>query len=129
MNKVLTETLKAVRMTALATVHVFCNLHGRPYRSFRSAFERAVRKAGIVDFTFHDLRHTFASRLIMCGVDLPTVKELLGHRTIAMTLRYTHLSSDHKQRAVSMLEQVLEQSPSNFHNSGPKPSYPVVITA
>src|SRR5262245_39338053 len=129
MNKVLTETLKAVRMTALVTAHVFCNLHGRPYRSFRSAFERAVRKAGVVDFTFHDLRHTFASRLVMCGVDLPTVKELLGHKTIAMTLRYTHLSSDHKQRAVSTLEQMSGQSPSNFHNSEPQPSSLAVVTA
>jgi site-specific recombinase XerD len=53
----------------------------------------------------------------MHGVNLPTVKELLGLKTIAMTLRYTHLSSDHKQRVVRMLEQVSKQSPSNFHNS------------
>src|SRR5215831_15634874 len=79
MNKVLTEALRAVRMTRLATEHVFCNLRGEPYRSFRTAFERAVRKAGLEDFTFHNLRHTFASRLIMRGADLPTVKELLGH--------------------------------------------------
>lgn len=84
---------------------------------FRTTSERAVRKAGLTDFTFHDLRHTLASRLVMRGVDLPTVKELLGHKTIAMTLRYTHLSSDHKQRAVNMLEQ-WEESPSNFHNTG-----------
>ncbi len=129
MNKVLTETLRAVRMTALATAHVFCTLHGGPYRSFRSAFERAVRKAGLVAFTFHDLRHTFASRLVMRGVDLPTVKELLGHKTIAMTLRYTHLSSDHKQRAVSTLEQVSEQSPSNFHNSEHQSSRLAAVTA
>ena len=129
MNKVLTETLRAVRMTALARDHVFCNRHGVPYRSFRTSFERAVRKAGLTDFTFHDLRHTFASRLVMRGVDLPTVKELLGHKTIAMTLRYTHPSSDHKQRAVSMLEQVSEQSPSNFHNSAYQPSHLAVVTA
>ena len=117
MNKVLTEALRAVRMTGLATEHVFCNLRGEPYSSSRTAFERAVRKAGLADFTFHDLWHTFASRLVMRGVDLPTVKELLGHKTIAMALRYTHLSSDHKQRAVSTLEQVSEQSPGNFHHS------------
>src|SRR4029434_8854882 len=101
-------------MTALATSRVFCSLHGGPYRSFRSAFERAVRKAGLVDFTFHDLRHTFASRLVMRGVDLPTVKELLGHKTIAMTLRYTHLSNDHKPRAVRTLEQFGGKVPANF---------------
>jgi integrase len=61
---------------------------------------------GLTDFTFHDLRHTFASRLVMAGVDVPTVKELLGHKDITMTLRYTHLSSDHKQAAVKKLEKV-----------------------
>ena len=95
MNDVLTATLKAVRMNALYDL-VFCSHKGTPYRSFRSAFEQAVRKAGIEDFTFHDLRHTFASRLVMAGVDLPTVKELMGHKDITMTLRYTHLSTDHK---------------------------------
>ena len=129
MNKVLTETLRAVRMTALATAHVFCTLHGGLYRSFHAVFERVVRKAGLVDFTFHDLRHTFASRLAMRGRDLPTMKELLGHETIAMTLRYTQLSSDHKQRAVSTLEQVSEQSSSNFHNSEYLLSPLAVVTA
>jgi integrase len=128
MNNVLTETLRAVRMTALATAHVFFTLCGEPCHSFRTAFERAVRKAGLVNFTLHDLRHIFASRLVMHGVDLPTVKELLGHKTIAMTLRYTHLSSDHKQRAVRMLEQVLEQSLSNFHNSEHRPSPLAAVT-
>jgi integrase len=84
---------------------VFHNRHGTPYCSFRTAFERAVRKAAIDDFTFHNLRYTFASRLVMAGVDLPTVKELMGHKNISMTLRYTHLSRDHKQRAVRTLEQ------------------------
>jgi integrase len=93
---------------------VFCNRHGRPYRSYRTAFESAVRKAGIEDFTFHDLRHTFASRLVMAGVDLPTVKELLGHKDITMTLRYAHLSSDHKQAAVRKLEQFTVKVPTNF---------------
>jgi integrase len=93
---------------------VFCNRNGILYRSFRSAFERAVRKAEIADFTFHDLRHTFASRLVMAGVDLPTVKELLGHRDISMTMRYTHLSSDHKQMAVGKLEQFAVKVPAMF---------------
>jgi integrase len=115
-------------MIGLAPEQVFCNVRGKPYRSFRTAFERAVHKAGVEDFTFHDLRHTFASRLVMRGVDLPTVKDLLGHKTIAMTLRYTHLSSDHKQRAMSTLEPVSEQSPSNFHNSAQQPSRPVSVS-
>jgi integrase len=111
MNDMLTTTLKVVRMNTLVDSLVFCSHKGTPYRSFRSAFELAVRKAGLENFTFHDLRHTFASRLVMAGVDLPTVKELMGHKDITMTLRYTHLSSDHKQRAVRALERVGAQVP------------------
>jgi len=114
MNKVLTEALKAIRISGPSEGVVFCSRHETPYCSFRTAFEWAVRKAGITDFTFHDPRHTFASRLVMAGVDLPTVKELMGHKHIHMTLRYTHLSSDHKQRAVDTLEQFAEKVPSIF---------------
>jgi site-specific recombinase XerC len=52
----------------------------------------------------HILRHTFASRLIMAGVDLRTTQELMGHKTISMTIRYAHLSPDHKQSAMDLLE-------------------------
>ncbi len=113
MNDTLTMELKSAKVNPTEGERVFCNRHGQPYGSFRTAFERAVRQAGIQDFTFHDLRHTFASRLVMVGVDLPTVKELLGHKEIAMTLRYAHLSSDHKQTAVKKLDK----SPSKFHNA------------
>ena len=73
-----------------------------------------MQKANLGDFTFHDLRHTFASRLVMAGVDLPMVKELMGHKDITMTWRYTHLSSDHKQRAVRTLEAFGEKVPAIF---------------
>lgn len=73
MNDVLTVTLQAVRMNVLAESLVFCSHQGIPYRSFRSAFEQAVRKAGLEDFTFHDVRHTFGSRLVMAGAALSTV--------------------------------------------------------
>lgn len=104
MNEVLTTTLEEVRISSAATGPVFLNRQGTPYKSFRTAFERAVLKAAIPNCTFHSLRHTFASRLVMAGVDLPTVKELMGHKDIKMTLRYTFLSSDHKKDAVSKLE-------------------------
>jgi site-specific recombinase XerD len=97
-----------------APAAVFCSSRGTPYRSFRGTFEQALRQAGIVDFTFHDLRHTFASRLVMAGVDLPTVQALMGHKTIAMTLRYTHLTTDHKQQAVKALERFGEKVPAIF---------------
>jgi integrase len=103
MNAVLLSTLQTCRMTAgAAEIPVFRTPTGTPYKNFRTAFERAVATAGIADFTFHDLRHTFASRLVMAGADLPTVQALMGHKTIAMTRRYTHLTTEHKHRAVRL---------------------------
>ena len=68
------------------------------------AFKKVCSAAKIDDFRFHDLRHTFASHLVMAGVDLVTVKEILGHKTINMTNRYTHLAQEHKAQAVAKLE-------------------------
>ena len=79
----------------------------RPLRDIKTAFRRAVCAAGIVDFRFHDLRHTFASHLVMNGADLNTVRELLGHKSLKMTLRYAHLSSAHKDRAIGLIDRAL----------------------
>jgi site-specific recombinase XerD len=67
------------------------------------AFKRACLEAAITDFRFHDLRHTFASHLVMAGVDLVTVKDLMGHVGINMTVRYSHLVPEHKAQAVAKL--------------------------
>ena len=79
----------------------------KPYKNMVKSFDSALRRAGIKDFVFHDLRHTFASQLVMAGVDLATVRELLGHKTLTMTLRYSHLAPSHKVKAVDLLDSNL----------------------
>ena len=70
-------------------------------------WEDYLGEAGINDFHWHDLRHTFASRLVMAGVDLYTVSKLLGHADIKMTMRYAHLSPGHLKAAVGVLDNQL----------------------
>lgn len=82
---------------------VFPGMEGNQLTGIKTAFNRVLRKAGITQFRFHDLRHHFASRLVMAGVDLNTVRELLGHSDIKMTLRYAHLAPEHKAAAVARL--------------------------
>lgn len=69
----------------------------------KNAFRRAVRLAGIKKITFHQLRHTFCSRLADAGVPLPVIQKLAGHASITMTSRYTHPADELKQRAVEVL--------------------------
>jgi site-specific recombinase XerD len=83
--------------------YVFLNCYGQKLSKPREWFEASVKKAGISRFTWHCLRHTFASRLVMAGVDLRTVQELMGHKTIQMTCRYAHLGPQHRLAAVQRL--------------------------
>ena len=104
-NKLLYETLHQ-QPRKLHSPYVFANSNGKPYVCLRKSFAHALKKAGIERpqrFRFHDLRHTFASQLVMNGVPLITVKELLGHKSIEMTMRYAHLSQDHRRKAVNTL--------------------------
>lgn len=76
---------------------------GRAQRDWRRWFEIAIKRAGIKNFHYHDLRHSFASRLVMAGVNLRVVQELMRHKSIKMTERYAHLSPDQLNAAVEKL--------------------------
>lgn len=96
-------------------------LNGGRYYNLKKSFASACRKAKLLDFHFHDLRHTFASQLVMNGVDIVTVSKLLGHSTLTMTLRYAHLAPDHLKSAVDVLTR-LSSSHDNLHDSAVKKS-------
>lgn len=82
---------------------VFPSAGGGRMDNINTSWGGIVADAKLADFRFHDLRHTFASKLVMAGVDLNTVRELLGHADIAMTLRYAHLAPDKLAEAVAKL--------------------------
>lgn len=78
----------------------------KPIGSVRKAHDAAVRRAKILPkFRLYDLRHTYASRAVMAGVDLPTLAALLGHTSIQMTMRYVHPAEEHKREAAAKIER------------------------
>ena len=83
--------------------YVFPGLDGGILDNIKTSWNRLVKDADIKKFRFHDCRHTFASRLVMRGVDLNTVRELLGHGSIEMTLRYAHLAPEKLATAIATL--------------------------
>lgn len=97
------STLMQWRSQNLTKTYVFPNPFDKPLTDIRKPWLRLLDKAQISDFRFHDLRHHFASKLVMAGVDLNTVRELLGHSDLKMTLRYAHLAPEHKQSAVNLI--------------------------
>jgi integrase len=81
--------------------YVFTNPRtGQRYRNVRQSFQKACSRAGISDFRWHDLRHTFASWHVQSGTDLYRLSRILGHSTLQMTTRYAHLATEHLHEAV-----------------------------
>jgi integrase len=91
-------------LTAFRELAVFGPSAAAMVMALKRHFDSAVKAAKVEDFRFHDLRHTFASRLAMRNFNLPTIGELLGHKTLTMTARYAHLLPDHLKRAVAALD-------------------------
>ena len=91
---------------------VICHINGKPFDRFYKSWWATRRLAGLEWFRFHDLRHTFCSNLLLSGADLKDVKEMIGHRDLSMTDRYSHLTSEHKR----MKQQGLAEYYSNGIN-------------
>ena len=91
------------RLSVFLPENISSTVQRRPNLFFRRAFNNAVKKAEIKDFHMHDLRHTAASYLLMSGSDLRTLADILGHSTMQMVQRYTHLLDEHKLKAVDRI--------------------------
>jgi excisionase family DNA binding protein len=104
MNSLLYETLKNEKKLNGKSPLVFPSPRtNKPFVDIKKSFAEAVKNAGIPSLRFHDARHSFASRLVAAGVDLITVKELLGHHSVRITERYTHANTEQKRNAVEGL--------------------------
>lgn len=118
-NQTLRETLQYL-VRGISSPYVFIDGDGKRFMDVRASFPSACRRAGIKDFRFHDLRHTFASQLVMAGIDLTTVSRLLGHKSLTMTLRYSHLAPSHMTKALEILDETLSgnSTAQKLHNLG-----------
>lgn len=95
------ESLNKVRR--IDSLYVFARKDGRQPQDIRKKWEQAVAKADLDDFRFHDLRHTAASNLAMSGASLLEIAEILGHKTLAMVKRYSHLTEGHTAEVMERL--------------------------
>ena len=96
--------------------------HGKPLKDVKTAFDAARIKAGIEDFRFHDLRHTFASRLVQQGLPLYEVMHMTGHKSLTMVQRYSHLAPEYQERAIAALNRYGH----NLGTAGLKPVMPEI---
>lgn len=101
----LADALKKIRH--LKGPLVFCDESGRPLKLWhlKSVLRRCLKRAGLRQVRWHDLRHSFASQLVQMGVNLRQVQEWLGHSSITMTTRYSHLAPTDGQRLIALLDE------------------------
>ncbi len=104
LNKTCLNVFEALHAIRPHSGRVFLSKYGRDLNDPRAWFELALEQANVKNFRWHDLRHTFISRLVMKDVNLRTVQELAGHKTISMTTRYAHLAPEHNQAAIEKLD-------------------------
>ena len=104
LNKEASFTLRKWKTNQDGCGLVFAGANGQELDNVYKAWSGLLKQAGIENFRFHDMRHDFASQLVMKGVSLYVVKELLGHSTIQVTERYSHLAPRQLEEAVSLLD-------------------------
>jgi integrase len=106
MEPIVRAALLKLRETSGDAEYVFVNPDtGTRYADVKKSFSAACREASITDFRFHDLRHTFGTRLANAGVDVVKIKELMGHASIVTTMRYIHATDQGKRGAIVVLSQ------------------------
>jgi integrase len=119
MSGLVAETLRTLKKEK---EYVFANPQtGKPLSNLQTPFKAACKRAGIRDLRFHDLRHSAATHMVMGGVDLVTVKDILGHATIQMTMRYAHPTPENRRHAVEVLAGLFGR-PGNKEESTQKES-------
>jgi integrase len=121
LNQKALEVLKArAKVRSIKTDYVFYNQEGNAHDSsnLRRAFLVALKEAKIVDFRFHDLRHTFATRLVQAGVDLYKVQRLIRHKSPQMTQRYAHHYPESLRDGVEILDALDEKIITFLSHSG-----------
>jgi len=101
-NELLMQRLKSIKNNE--SEFLLSHENGEPFKSVKKAFHGALKRSGIEKCTLHDLRHTFGTMLGMAGVDIATIKELMGHKDVKMTMRYSHPTPDHKKHAVELIK-------------------------
>ena len=118
MNRLVTATLKKQDMSS-KWIFPHPQRKDRALKDVSYSLRTACKKIGIEKFRFHDLRHTAATNMVKAGVDLVTIKEILGHSTIQMTMVYCHSSQESKRKAVQELKNIFT-APSIAQNIGRK---------
>lgn len=125
MEPIVRSILLELREVAGDLEYVFVNPDtGTRYTEVKKSFASACREAGINDFRFHDLRHTFGTRLADAGVDVVKIKELMGHASIVTTMRYIHATDHGKRGAIVVLSEYRQQHCRKSVTSEPRQSLP-----